>query len=242
MFRRRGPIDVRTLAEEHLDAGRPTGWFEPLYAQAFGDRTAIPWAQDSADPAVLDWLEAPVATPPGDRAVVVGCGLGDDAAALARLGWTVTAFDVSPSAVRWARRRHPKVAVDWQVADVLDLPASLLGRFDLVVEVRTVPSLPGVVRDHAMDAIGRLAAERGLVLVVTLLAMDAEVARRWVGPPWPQAPSELAVYRGSGLTRLALEHAPAGDDGAVTARVTWQRPAGAPATDTPAPGPGLPIV
>lgn len=242
MRRRRRPIDVRTLAEEHLDAGRPTGWFEPLYAHAFGDLAGIPWAHDGADPAVLDWLDAPVATPPGRRAVVVGCGLGDDAAALARLGWTVTAFDISPSAVRWARRRHPTVAVDWQVADVLDVPADLVGSFDLVVEVRTVPSLPGVVRDHAMDAIGRLAVERGLVLVVTMLAADAEVARRWVGPPWAQAPSELAVYRGSGLTRLALEHAPADGDDAVTARITWQRPDGVPATEEPAPGSPLPMI
>lgn len=228
-MRRGRRLDVGALVTEQLEAGRPTGWFEPVYAAARGRVERIPWASDGPHPFLVDWLEAPVATPPGPRAAVVGCGLGDDAAELARRGWTVTAFDVAPSAVRSARRRHRGVAVDWREGDVLAPQEALLGAFDLVVEVHTVTSLPGVVRDRAMERIGRLAAEGGVVLVVTLLATDAEVARSWTGPPWAQAPSELATYRASGLQRLALDHpAPAGDP-AIEARVTWQRPTGAPA-------------
>ena len=241
--RRRRPVDVRGLVDAHLGAGDPTGWFEPLYADAASDAARVPWAGSAPHPYVTDWLDVPVATPPGRRAVVVGCGLGDDAAELARRGYEVTAFDVAPTAVAWARRRFADLDIDWRVEDVLEVSPDLVGAFDLVVEVRTVQSLPGGVRVAAMDAIGRLAAPRGVVVVVTLVATDADTARGWDGPPWAQAPSELAVYRGSGLVRLALEHPEPDERGAMEVRITWQRPEGQPPGDSVIGGPGgLPIV
>lgn len=221
---------------EHLEAGRPTGWFEPLYARARGDAGAIPWAKLTPHPYVVDWLDDPVAAPPGRVAAVVGCGLGDDAAELARRGFEVVAFDVSASAVEWARTRFPRAGVDWRVADLLDLPDDLVGAFDLVVEVRTVQSLPGVVRDAAMHAVGRLVAAGGVVVAVTLVAASDDVARAWQGPPWVQAPSELAAYRAAGLERVALEHPDPDERGVMEVRLTLQRPAG-----SPPPGGGLPI-
>jgi SAM-dependent methyltransferase len=236
--RRTRPPDVPGLVEEHLGAGRPTGWFEPVYAGARGDLSAVPWAEGAPHPYVLDWLDDPVLTPSGRRVVVVGCGLGDDAAELARRGYEVTAFDVSRSAVDWARRRHPEVDVDWHVADLMDLPHAWQQSFDLVLEVRTVQSLPGVVRDAAMHAIGMLAGPGGVVVVVTLLATSNDIAQAWQGPPWAQAPSELTVYRGSGLVRLALEHPEPDERGVMEVRLTLQRPAGSPSGS----GGGLPLL
>jgi SAM-dependent methyltransferase len=225
---RRPPPDVPALVEHHLGAGQPTGWFEPVYAAAGDDASAVPWAHLSPHPYVEDWLADPVATPPGRRAVVVGCGLGDDAVLLADAGYDVTAFDVAPSAVAWAQRRFPAAPVAWRVADLLDLPTDLVGAFDLVVEVRTVQSLPGVVRDAAMHAIGTLAAPGGVVVAVTLLTTEQDGARRRTGPPWPQVPSELAAYRSSGLVRLALEHPDPDEQGLLVVRLTLQRPRGTP--------------
>jgi hypothetical protein len=223
--RRPRPVDVDAIAREHLEAGDPVGWFEPVYRAAGWEATAIPWAGQQPHPYVVDWLDAPPAAPPGTRAVVVGCGLGDDAVAVARHGFETTAFDVAPRAVSWARRRFLRSGVDWRVADVLDLPDDLVGAFDLVVEVRTVQSLPGVVRDAAMQGVASLAAPGGVVLAVTLLAVSSEAAARAEGPPWPQAPAELAAYRAGGLEQVALEHPDPDDRGLLEARVTWRRPA-----------------
>ncbi len=219
----RRPPTPRALVDDHLDRGDPVGWFEPLYAAADGDATAVPWAHATPHPYLVDWLDDPAVAVPGRRAVVVGCGLGDDAAELARRGFEVTAFDVAPSAIAWARRRFPDVDVTWRVVDLLALPDDLVGRADLVVEIRTVQSLPGVVREAAMQAIGTLAAPGGAVLVVTLMAVSPEVAAGWNGPPWAQAPSELAAYRSAGLEQIALEHPAPGDDGGMEVRITWRR-------------------
>jgi len=238
--RRREPLDPSALVAEHLAAGRPTGWFEPLYARADGDAGAVPWAHQTAHPYVVDWLDAPAVAPPGRRAVVVGCGLGDDAAELARRGFSVVAFDVSATAVDWAGRRFPTAGVDWRVADLLDLPDDLLAAFDLVVEVRTVQSLPGVVRDAAMHAIGTLTAPGGVVVAVTLVASSNAVSQAWQGPPWAQAPSELAAYRAAGLERVALEHPDPDERGVMEVRLTLQRPLGG--GPGRGPGGGLPIL
>jgi SAM-dependent methyltransferase len=228
--RRRRPPDVRALVEEHLVAGRPTGWFEPLYAGAGGRADAVPWGGGDPHPYVVDWLGDPVAPPPGRRAVVVGCGLGGDARALHEAGYEVTAFDVAPSAVAWARQRLPET-VDVRTADVLDLPGELTGAFDLVVEVRTVQSLPGVVRDAAMHGVASLAAPGGVVVVVTLLATSARAAAVADGPPWPQAPSELAAYLAGGLGRVALEHPDPAGAPSVEVRATFVAgPTGGPGT------------
>lgn len=219
---RRG-VALDDLIERHLARGEPTGWFEPAY-RAVGRRARrLPWGRRGPHPYLVDWLEEPPVEPAGRRAIVVGCGLGDDAAHLARQGYAVTAFDIAPTAVRRARRRHRGLDVDWEVADLLDAPDAWQGAFDLVVEVHTVDWLPGVVRDAAMQAIGGLAAQGGTVLVVGLLATGSEVVDAVGGPPWPQAPAELAAYRAAGLERVALEHPEPDDTGRLEARITFTR-------------------
>ena len=57
----------------------------------------------------------------------VGCGRGCTAAHFAESGFDVTAIDLSPMAVEWTRRQHPKIR-----ASVVDLELdSVIGHFDL---------------------------------------------------------------------------------------------------------------
>jgi 2-polyprenyl-3-methyl-5-hydroxy-6-metoxy-1,4-benzoquinol methylase len=73
---------------------------------------------------------------------VVGCGLGEDAEFLARLGFATVAFDFAHTAVEAARRRHPGSPVRYQVANLLDPRQEWREAFDLVIESLTVRSLP----------------------------------------------------------------------------------------------------
>src|SRR5687768_9193611 len=94
---------ARSLARKHLPEGDALGWCEALYAGALDDVSAIPWADLRPNPNVVGWLDAR-GGPGGRKALVVGCGLGDDAEELARRGFEVTAFDIAPTAVRWCGR------------------------------------------------------------------------------------------------------------------------------------------
>lgn len=206
-----------------------TEWFEPLYAGADGDPGAVPWARQAPSPLLLSWLDQPGLDVTGSDALVVGCGLGDDAAELARRGCRVTAFDIAPTAVAWAQQRFADLAapgsLDFRTADLLDLPADLVGSAGLVVEVRTVQSLPAEVRAEAMQAIASTVAPGGLLVHAGLVATNPRAAATWDGPPWALSPDELQVYEEAGLDRLALAHPaePGGD--AMEVVLTLQRPA-----------------
>lgn len=189
-----------------------TDGFDALYAEAQGDARRIPWARGQAHRYVTAWLDQPGLDVTGVDAVVVGCGLGDEAADLARRGCRVTAFDISPTAVDWARRRFPDADVDWQVLDLFDLPGHMRQAYGLVVEVRTVQSLPGDRRDEAMHAIASLVGPGGVLVATLLLATSDTAARAWQGPPWALAPSELATYAMAGLERQGLDHPPGQQD------------------------------
>src|SRR6476620_11834744 len=94
-------------------------WFERVYANANQQTTSIPWADLRPNLFMLEWLETVEPDTHNKSAVVVGCGLGDDAEELAQRGYNVTAFDVSATAVDWCRQRFPKSHVDYTVADLL---------------------------------------------------------------------------------------------------------------------------
>ena len=152
------------LAETYAAKGDPDGWFEEFYDRAGGDIRRVYWADLEPNPLLVDWLDAHPA-PAGKRAVVVGCGLGDDAEALRERGYSVVGFDISSSAIDMCRRRYPDSPVEYVVADLFDLPASWLRGFDLVYECNTIQILTGANRPRALSAIAELVAPGGEVIV-----------------------------------------------------------------------------
>ena len=114
MFKRR---TARDLAAESLAAAQPLAWFEQLYTLANGDASLIPWADMTVNPNLQSWLAARQPNGSDKQALVIGCGLGDDAEALSALGFTVTAFDIAESWTAWCRQRFPESSVTYQTAD-----------------------------------------------------------------------------------------------------------------------------
>jgi SAM-dependent methyltransferase len=158
----------------------------------------------------------------------VGCGLGRDAEFVAGLGFATTAFDISETAVRVARDRHPGSPVDYRVADLLAPPPAWTGAFDLVVESNNVQSLPRSLRAQATASVASFVAPGGTLLVV------AAAATEWGddGPPWPLTRADIAAFAAGGaasgpaggpgaggLTEVSVEELPAEDDPLV---VRWR--------------------
>lgn len=166
-----------------------------MYAAVGDDLAALPWASLKPFPLLVEWLDGSGAGE-GGRALVVGTGLGDDAEELSRRGFDVTAFDLSPTAIERARKRFPESGVDYRVADLLDLPAEWGGRFDLVVEIRTLQSLPIADRRVAAAAIAGTVAPGGLLW---LFALGRDTHQPGETRPWPVTTAELAVLEAAGL-------------------------------------------
>ncbi len=179
--------------------------FDDVYQSARGEAARVPWCDCRACPLLVDWLntDAPVLVRPGSRAAVVGCGLGDDVVELAERGYDVLGFDLSPTAVRWAARRHPDHADRFMVADLLTLPGRLQRRFDLVVEAYTIQSLEVELRQCAAAAVASLVAPRGVVLTICRGREPAQPVADCIGPPFPLTRVELLqVMEGAGLSPL----------------------------------------
>ena len=99
--------DANRLSSAALKAGDPTGWFEQLYAEAAGGQAIVPWDRGEPHPLLVEWAKNRPVPLTAYRTLVVGSGLGEDAAYLSRLGWGVIAFDISPTAIAAARHRFP---------------------------------------------------------------------------------------------------------------------------------------
>jgi len=155
---------TQRLAKAYAGRGDPNGWFEAFYAKAEGDIHKVYWADLKPSPLLLDWISKHTKLS-GKRAITIGCGLGDDAEALARYGYQVTAFDISPSAIAMCKQRYPDSSVEYLVADLFDMPVKWRQDFDLVYECNTIQILTGSSRIQAVKAISDLVAPGGEVLV-----------------------------------------------------------------------------
>lgn len=192
------------IASRSLAAGDPTGWFEELYAAGAAGRVPMPWSRTDPHPLLAQWTTEHGPLGASRRAIVVGCGHGADAEHLAALGFDTVGFDISPTAVRLARERHPGSGVRYLVADLLDPPADWLRAFDLVVEIITVQALPDPPRRQAILNVGRLVAPGGTLLVVAW-RRDNDDDHNDPAPPWPLSRTEIDAFSDDGLTLRKIE-------------------------------------
>lgn len=198
----KGKRSIGDLIRAAWSQGDPTGWFEEVYAQAAAGKSGIPWALNRPHPDLVSWLANNPVDGAGKRAILVGCGLGDDAEYLNKHGFDVTAFDVSNTAITQCKARFPNSRGNYVVADLFDLPQHWRKAFDFVLEIYTIQSLPHQFTMKATEAIASLVANAGTMLVICL-GRDPEEDRH--GIPWPLSRQELAGFTDSGLLEISFE-------------------------------------
>lgn len=193
--------NTKKIASEFIEKGDPTGWFDALYAEAKGDNEHIPWADLEPNRFLTCWAQNADLQGNGRNALVVGCGLGDDAKFLDDLGFRVTAFDVSPKAIEWARKIHADTEIVFQTADLFNAPEEWQNAFDFVLEVYTIQALPLDLREKTIDAISRFVARNGELIVVTRGREDDEEPE---GLPWALSKKDLSRFEENGLKQINL--------------------------------------
>jgi hypothetical protein len=180
----------------------PTGWFEPLYRAAEAGEAVVPWHDGEPSPLLVEWTRVRGVDGRERRAVVVGCGLGDDAERVASVGFETVAFDIAPTAIAGAQRRFPSSPVSYVVADLLDLPTEWRQAFDFVVEHITVQALPDPPRAQAIAAVSSLVAAGGTLLVISGARETGEPVN---GPPWPLVRDEVEAFATGGVEAVRIE-------------------------------------
>jgi SAM-dependent methyltransferase len=188
-----GPL----TAEGHKD------WFERLYAAADEGTATVPWDRGSPHHVLSGWATERGLTGAGKRAVVIGCGFGEDSEFLASLGFATTAFDFSATAIQAVHRRFPDSTVDYREADLLNLPSEWHGAFDLVVESLTVQAIPPQYRPEAIAAVRSLVAPGG-TLFVHAGAKDEAEADPEEGP-WRLTRPQVESFAADGLRLVGIE-------------------------------------
>jgi SAM-dependent methyltransferase len=125
---------------------------------------------------IMAWMRAQslaalqAAFPPGSRLLEIGCGTGDEALALSRLGYQVVATDVSPEMIHTASAKAQASGdegVIWRVLPAGQLP-------NLVQEVE-----PGSF-DGAYSSYGALNCEPQLQAVASALAHLLSPGASWI--------------------------------------------------------------
>ena len=211
------------LAADAAMSDDPYGWFEQIYTEANGDWNQVPWADQRANPLFSEWFDLNFPKPPraGATALVIGCGLGDDAVYLEAAGWKVCAFDISQTAIEWAEKNHPESNVEWRVANLCDPPSEWFSAFDLVVEIHILQAMAEELRQDGAKVLATLVRDGGILICIGRLSNpEVEV----IGPPWPLTKDWIMAI-GEGLELHEFSESRRQDDEPETLRfrAVWKR-------------------
>jgi cyclopropane fatty-acyl-phospholipid synthase-like methyltransferase len=115
-------------------------------------------------------------------------------------GYTVTAFDVSDSAIALCKKRFPKSQVDFVQADLLAGVPEWQGKFDLVLEIFTLQALPPKYETTLIQNLSDFVSEGGKLVVITEIQKEERSFEK--GPPWLLNPSYRKAFEANGLSEI----------------------------------------
>ena len=127
----------------------------------------LPWYTTTPDPEVIEALKS-FCTPPGAKVLDLGTGPGTMAIEFARMGYGVTACDISDTALMTARSRaEESVVADKIIFAVCDVREPIKGEFDIVNDRGCFHVLRGADRERYIDNISAIMAPGAVLLLKT---------------------------------------------------------------------------
>ncbi len=184
----------------NIDFDKPSDWFETLYANSSTKGEGVPWADLKEHEDLHTFFELNPMDTAGKKALVVGGGMGDDALYLEKLGFDVTAIDISSSAITFCKERFHNSNIDFHVADLFDKLRHLEAQFDFVVEIYTIQALPPTHQKEIATNITKLLAPNGKLLLISY--MQESIGQLNEGPPWPLHKAFFSLFKECGLTLM----------------------------------------
>lgn len=157
----------------------------PIDWNAAYENDETPWDQGFASPPLRVFLGGHALI---GHVLVPGCGAGHEVRLLAGQGASVVGLDIAPAAVRQAQAMPAVGNERFEVADVLNLPASYAAQFDAVVEHTCLCALDRGQRAHYVQSVVRALKPGGMYLAIFYrLVRDYDGS----GPPHPISAAEI---------------------------------------------------
>lgn len=184
--------EIIQLAKQHIEKGKPCRWFEKVYAQVNQENLGnIPWADLKPNPNLVPlFAEKQKKDWQGKRALVIGCGLGDDAAFLHTQGLKVNAFDISPTAIQHCKRRFGHFSIHYFVDNLLTFQPKQ--SYDLIVEIYTLQCLSETLRAGVLAKLAQFLATNGELIIICRGRNENEGNTEFM-MPFPLSKKELLV-------------------------------------------------
>jgi len=173
----------------------PIEW-EKFYRE--NELKKMPWYYPGLDPdleAALREMEIS-----SGKALDIGTGPGTQAMALARLGFDVTATDVSEEAIRLCREktRLEGLSINFQVDDILK--SSITPGFDVIFDRGCFHAQPPAERNRYRDIIHGLLAPNGVFFLKCF-----NIKETMEGGPYRFSPDDIRHIFSSGFSVLSIE-------------------------------------
>lgn len=199
--RQQARIEVNQLdAQAVHDQPERGRFFNTVYDRANEDAAQIPWADLAPKPQISRWLKNNPGN--GKTALDIACGLGDNAEEISNAGYATTAFDLSDTAITWAKQRFPDSDVTYHTANLFEPPHEWSTGFDLVNECYTLQALPPQMLEKTTHAIASLVKPGGALLTYTRLRPDDKEPD---GPPWPLCHDDAMKFQDLGFDLIVEE-------------------------------------
>jgi ubiquinone/menaquinone biosynthesis C-methylase UbiE/ADP-ribose pyrophosphatase YjhB (NUDIX family) len=161
---------------------------EQRYGERFGERLMWSWRASEDDLHVLDDVR-------GKRAIVLGCGGGQDVVALSKMGAVAAGMDQSPVQIEYAKKyaaRHDAENASFVEGDVEDLSRFDDESFDLAVSIHVLDYVEGIER--ALAEAARVLKSGGVLAIAVKHPFDVIVDG---GPPYTITMPYWSAHRDS---------------------------------------------
>jgi 2-polyprenyl-6-hydroxyphenyl methylase/3-demethylubiquinone-9 3-methyltransferase len=224
--------DPRRVYYDHEPA-----WQKIARAGGRGWDDLVP-SDDSYD-ALERFLRAgPVPPPgPGVRVLELGCGGGQVALRLARLGYQVAGADYAETAIELARGNagDAGLVVDFRVDDCLTLASFEAGAFDLVVDNHALHCVVGEDDRTRFLAAARRVSRKGAIFFSDTMSSEGDFRPELVRADavtrvakngtrfWTTRSELLAALARAGFETLHVDAAPPNPPGTGECLATWSR-------------------
>ncbi len=183
-----------------VDENKPNKWFETLYSNSNEGGEGVPWANMAPHPIFKSWITKNPNIHKGKTALVIGCGMGDDAIELESQGFNVTAFDVSNSAIEHCKTRFPNSGVKFIQADLIKGISEWHRKFDFVLEIFTIQALPPKYEKTLVQNISDFVSNNGKLIVITEIQQGKRTYEN--GPPWLLNNEYVKSFESCGLKQI----------------------------------------